>query len=247
MLETRQRLPPRSWNMKRGETGFSTWQALAHKWCRTLNDLRDEIFNISKFQISANLDPPIIINATNTRQGITRLVCLLSIATYSNQESATPWPQHSNHRHQRHHACQQHPTTHLRPSHIDTVVGTIKTLGVSIGQCQFLPEKAWQTSTNIGCRQGTTFAPVFSIRSRSPCACWECYPLQSGRACELKRPAIYDAGKSFDKQLRLVRLIHAFIFGLWSRVTAFPIHLSPRRQDERMQDGKHPKSIYWTA
>lgn len=112
----------------------------------------------------------------STRQGISRLVCHLSIATYSNQESASPWPQHSNH-HQRHHACQQHPTMYLRPSHIDTVVGTIKTLSVSIGQFQFLPEKAWQTSTNIGCGQGTTFAPVFSIRSRSPCACWECYPL----------------------------------------------------------------------
>lgn len=152
MLETQQRLPHLCY-MNRGQTEFSTWQALAHKWCRTRNDLQDgsmKKISISKFQISGNLMQFGSINhqCYSTRQGISRLVCHLSIATYSNQESASPWPQHSNH-HQRHHACQQHPTMYLRPSHIDTVVGTIKTLSVSIGQFQFLPEKAWQTLANI--------------------------------------------------------------------------------------------------
>lgn len=180
MLETQTQQDCRIFaNMNRGQTEFRTWQALAHKWCRTRNDLQDDD-SMKKISISPNSNYLAIWihhhQCYSTRQGISRLVCHLSIATYSNQESASPWPQHSNH-HQRHHAYQQHPTMHLRPSHIDTVVGTIKTLSVWIGQCQFLPEKAWQTSTNIGCRQGTTFAPVFSIRSRSPCACCECYSL----------------------------------------------------------------------
>lgn len=183
----------------------------------------------------------------STRQGISRLVCHLSIATYSNQESASPWPQHSNH-HQRHHACQQHPTMYLHPSHIDTVVGTIKTLSVSIGQFQFLPEKAWQTSTNWLRARNNLCSCLFNSFALTLCMLgmlstgltrrlW--IEASSNLRCWKKFRQTTEVGQNADSCLHI-----------WFVITShsFSNPFAPLARWETMQAGKHPaQSIYWKA